>query len=288
MKKNFFFSAVLAIAAAVACTEKGPVDYPIQGSFSLYGENVTGKVGVFVTSDGIMQTNLLYNAAEGTGAVALNAAGTKAGFKQGNHVIYAYAPYAETAAELASVPVDYTKQATVAFDPLADDPTLAGLMLSYNSQAQPVYYASTEVKELTSAAITLPFQALNALTEVSVGEPGLEGANAEAQVGKKVSKIVITCDKAIAYTGQTLDLTTGKLVGGKAVNSIEIAADMTIKKIGSVSANGFTFKTCLTEEELATAKFKIEMVMETGKTYSAADKTPSYGGIYALTLTEVE
>ncbi len=286
MKKNYFFSAVLAIAAAVACTEKGPVDYPIQGSFSLYGENVTGKVGVFVTSDGIMQTNLLYNAAEGTGAVALNAAGTKAGFKQGNHVIYAYAPYAETAAELASVPVDYTKQATVAFDPLADDPTLAGLMLSYNSQAQPVCYASTEVKELTSAAITLPFQTLNALTEVSVGEPGLEGANADAQVGKKVSKIVITCDKAIAYTGQTLDLTTGKLVGGKAVNSIEIAADMTIKKFGSVSANGFTFKTCLTEEELATAKFKIEMVMETGKTYSAADKTPSYGGIYALTLTE--
>jgi hypothetical protein len=288
MKKNFFFSAVLAIAAAVACTEKGPVDYPIQGSFSLYGENVTGKVGVFVTSDGIMQTNLLYNAAEGTGAVALNAAGTKAGFKQGNHVIYAYAPYAETAAELASVPVDYTKQATVAFDPLADDPTLAGLMLSYNSQAQPVYYASTEVKELTSAAITLPFQALNALTEVSVGEPGLEGANAEAQVGKKVSKIVITCDKAIAYTGQTLDLTTGKLVGGKAVNSIEITADMTVKKFGSVSANGFTFKTCLTEEEVATAKFKIEMVMETGKTYAAEDKTPSYGGIYALTLTEVE
>ena len=288
MKKNYFFSAVLAIAAAVACTEKGPVDYPIQGSFSLYGENVTGKVGVFVTSDGIMQTNLLYNAAEGTGAVALNAAGTKAGFKQGNHVIYAYAPYAETAAELASVPVDYTKQATVAFDPLADDPTLAGLMLSFNSQAQPVCYASTEVKELTSAAITLPFQALNALTEVSVGEPGLEGANAEAQVGKKVSKIVITCDKPLAYTGQVLDLTTGKLVGGKAVNSIEIAADMTIKKIGSVSANGFTFKTCLTEEELATAKFKIEMVMETGKTYSAADKTPSYGGIYALTLNEVQ
>ena len=288
MKKNFFISAVLAIAAAVACTEKGPVDYPIQGSFSLYGENVTGKVGVFVTSDGIMQTNLLYNAAEGTGAVALNAAGTKAGFKQGNHVIYAYAPYAETAAELASVPVDYTKQATVAFDPLADDPTLAGLMLSFNSQAQPVCYASTEVKELTSAAITLPFQALNALTEVSVGEPGLEGANAEAQVGKKVSKIVITCDKPIAYTGQVLDLTTGKLVGGKAVNSIEIAADMTIKKIGSVSANGFTFKTCLTEEELATAKFKIEMVMETGKTYSAADKTPSNGGIYALTLNEVQ
>jgi hypothetical protein len=288
MKKNFFISAVLAIAAAVACTEKGPVDYPVQGTFTLYGENVAEQqVGVFVTSDGLPQNNLLYTAAKGEGSVALTAKADKAGFKQGNHVIYAYAPYAE-GAEISAVPVDFTKQATVAFDPLADDPTLAGLMLSYNSQAQPVYYASTEVKELTSAAITLPFQALNALTEVSVGEPGLEGANANAQVGKKVSKIVITCDKAIAYTGQVLDLTTGKLVGGKAVNSIEIAADMTIKKIGSVSANGFTFKTCLTEEELATAKFKIEMVMETGKTYSAADKTPSYGGIYALTLTEVE
>lgn len=288
MKKNYFFSAVLAIAAAVACTEKGPVDFPIQGNFTLYGENVAGQeVGVFVTSEGLPQSNLLYTAAEGEGAVALTAKAEKAGFKQGNHVVYAYAPYAE-AAELTKVPVDYTKQATVPFDPLADDPDLAGLMLSFNSQTSPVYYATTEVTELTSAAITLPFQTLNTLTEITVGEPGLEGANADAQVGKKVSKIVITCDKPIAYTEQVLDLTTGKLVGGTPVNSIEIAADMTIKKMGYVTANGFTFKTCLTEDEANAAKFKIEIVMETGKTYAAADKTPSYGGIYALSLSEVE
>ena len=290
MKKNYFFSAVLAIAAAVACTEKGPVDFPIQGDLALYGENVAGQeVGVFVTSDGLPQSNLLYTAAEGEGAVALTAKAEKAGFKQGNHMIYAYAPYAEAAAELTAVPApDYSKQSTVAFDPLADDEILAGLMLSYNSTAQSVLYATTEVTELSSAAITLPFAAVNPLTEVTVGEPGLEGTNANAQEGKKVTKIVVTCDKPIAYTGQTLDLTTGKLVGGTAVNSIEIAADMTVKKMGYVTANGFTFKTCLTEEEVATAKFKIEMVMETGKTYAAEDKTPSYGGIYALTLTEVE
>ena len=288
MKKNYFFSAVLAIAATVACTEKGPVDFPIQGDLTLYGENVAGQeVGVFVTSDGLPQSNLLYTAAEGEGAVALTAKAEKAGFKQGNHTIYAYAPYAE-GAELTAVPVDYSKQSTVAFDPLADDEILAGLMLSYNSTAQSVLYATTEVTELSSAAITLPFAAVNPLTEVTVGEPGLEGTNANAQEGKKVTKIVVTCDKPIAYTGQTLDLTTGKLVGGTAVNSIEIAADMTVKKMGYVTANGFTFKTCLTEEEVATAKFKIEMVMETGKTYAAEDKTPSYGGIYALTLTEVE
>lgn len=290
MKKNYFFSAVLAIAAAVACTEKGPVDFPIQGDFTLYGENVAEQeVGVFVTSEGLPQSNLLYTAAEGEGAVALTAKAEKAGFKQGNHMIYAYAPYAEAAAELTAVPApDYSKQSTVAFDPLADDEILAGLMLSYNSTAQSVLYATTEVTELSSAAITLPFAAVNPLTEVTVGEPGLEGTNANAQEGKKVTKIVVTCDKPIAYTGQTLDLTTGKLVGGTAVNSIEIAADMTVKKMGYVTANGFTFKTCLTEEEVATAKFKIEMVMETGKTYAAEDKTPSYGGIYALTLTEVE
>lgn len=290
MKKNYFFSAVLAIAATVACTEKGPVDFPIQGDLTLYGENVAGQeVGVFVTSDGLPQSNLLYTAAEGEGAVALTAKAEKAGFKQGNHMIYAYAPYAEAAAELTAVPApDYSKQSTVAFDPLADDEILAGLMLSYNSTAQSVLYATTEVTELSSAAITLPFAAVNPLTEVTVGEPGLEGTNANAQEGKKVTKIVVTCDKPIAYTGQTLDLTTGKLVGGTAVNSIEIAADMTVKKMGYVTAYGFTFKTCLTEEEVATAKFKIEMVMETGKTYAAEDKTPSYGGIYALTLTEVE
>ena len=290
MKKNYFFSAVLAIAAAVACTEKGPVDFPIQGDLTLYGENVAGQeVGVFVTSDGLPQSNLLYTAAEGEGAVALTAKAEKAGFKQGNHMIYAYAPYAEAAAELTAVPApDYSKQSTVAFDPLADDEILAGLMLSYNSTAQSVLYATTEVTELSSAAITLPFAAVNPLTEVTVGEPGLEGTNANAQEGKKVTKIVVTCDKPIAYTGQTLDLTTGKLVGGTAVNSIEIAADMTVKKMGYVTAYGFTFKTCLTEEEVATAKFKIEMVMETGTTYAAEDKTPSYGGIYALTLTEVE
>ena len=290
MKKNYFFSAVLAIAATVACTEKGPVDFPIQGDFTLYGENVAEQeVGVFVTSEGLPQSNLLYTAAEGEGAVALTAKAEKAGFKQGNHMIYAYAPYAEAAAELTAVPApDYSKQSTVAFDPLADDEILAGLMLSYNSTAQSVLYATTEVTELSSAAITLPFAAVNPLTEVTVGEPGLEGTNANAQEGKKVTKIVVTCDKPIAYTGQTLDLTTGKLVGGTAVNSIEIAADMTVKKMGYVTAYGFTFKTCLTEEEVATAKFKIEMVMETGKTYAAEDKTPSYGGIYALTLTEVE
>jgi hypothetical protein len=293
MKKNFFFSAVLAIAAAVACTEKGPVDFPIQGSFTLYGENVAGQeVGVFVTSEGLPQSNLLYNAAEGEGAVELTAKAEKAGFKQGNHMIYAYAPYAEAAAELTAVPApDYTKQATVGVDPfigIEGMEALLGLMLTYESQAKPVAYAAKEVASLTSAAITLPFEALNPLTVISAGEPGLEGANADAQVGKKIKKVVVTCNKPIAYSGQVLDLTTGKLTGGTASNSIELAVDITVTKMGFVVAKGFTFATCLTEADLADAKFKIEMFVEGGKTYAAEDLSAKSGGIYGLALNEVE
>ena len=293
MKKNYFFSAVLAIAAAVACTEKGPVDFPIQGDLTLYGENVAGQeVGVFVTSDGLPQSNLLYTAAEGEGAVALTAKAEKAGFKQGNHMIYAYAPYAEAAAELTAVPApDYTKQATVGVDPFVGVEgmeALLGLMLTYESQAKPVAYAAKEVTSLTSAAITLPFEALNPLTVISAGEPGLEGTNADAQVGKKIKKVVVTCNKPIAYSGQVLDLTTGKLTGGTASNSIELAVDITVTKMAYVMAKGFTFATCLTEADLADAKFKIEMFVEGGKTYAAEDLSAKSGGIYALVLNEVE
>ena len=278
MKKNFFFSAVLAIAAAVACTEKGPVDFPIQGSFTLYGENVAGQeVGVFVTSEGLPQSNLLYNAAEGEGAVELTAKAEKAGFKQGNHMIYAYAPYAEAAAELTAVPApDYTKQATVGVDPfigIEGMEALLGLMLTYESQAKPVAYAAKEVASLTL---------------ISAGEPGPEGANADAQVGKKIKKVVVTCNKPIAYSGQVLDLTTGKLTGGTASNSIELAVDITVTKMGFVVAKGFTFATCLTEADLADAKFKIEMFVEGGKTYAAEDLNAKNGGIYGLALNEVE
>ena len=184
-----------------------------------------------------------------------------------------------------------TKQATVGVDPFVGVEgmeALLGLMLTYESQAKPVAYAAKEVTSLTSAAITLPFEALNPLTVISAGEPGLEGTNADAQVGKKIKKVVVTCNKPIAYSGQVLDLTTGKLTGGTASNSIELAVDITVTKMGFVVAKGFTFATCLTEADLADAKFKIEMFVEGGKTYAAEDLSAKSGGIYALVLNEVE
>ncbi len=289
---NYFVCAAFAIAAAVACdpAEEGPKDFPIVGEFSLYGELAPAtQVGVYVTSDGIEQSNLLYTAAEGEGAVELQAGDVKAGFKQGDHMIYAYAPYAEEVKEATAVPVpDYTKQATAPYDPFVGDEMLEGLMLSYNTTAQSVAYASAEVKEYSSAAITLPFETLNPLTTVTAGEPGLVGENADDQVGKKIKKVVVTCDKTIAYSGQTLDLTTGKLTEGTPSKSIELEVDITVTKMAFVTAKGFSFATTLTEEELAEASFKIEMFVEGGKTYAAEGLKPNYGGIYGLELNEVE
>jgi hypothetical protein len=58
--------------------------------------------------------------------------------------------------------------------------------------------------------------------------------------------------------------------------------------MGFVVAKGFSFATCLTEADLADAKFKIEMFVEGGKTYAAEELSVKYGGIYGLALNEVK
>ena len=276
MKKNYFFSAVLAIAATVACTEKGPVDFPIQGDLTLYGENVAGQeVGVFVTSDGLPQSNLLYTAAEGEGdgAVALTAKAEKAGFKQGNHVVYAYAPYAETAAELTAVPMpDYSVQETAEYDPYAGT-DYAGMMISYNSTAKPFYSAVLEVKEYSSAAYTLPFTEAVSLTEVSVMEFSLSGDNANSKIDKKVNKIVVTADTPIAIKNASYDFVERK-INKEDSKSIELKVDYAIYKSYFVSGNGFSFKT---SADLNGKTVKIEAYLEDGSVFAGeATVSPGY------------
>ena len=272
MKKNYFFSAVLAIAAAVACTEKGPVDYPIQGEFTLYGENVAEQqVGVFVTSEGLSQNNLLYTADKGTGAVALTAKAEKAGFKQGNHTIYAYAPYAE-AAELTAVPMpDYSAQETVAYDEYAGT-DYAGLMISYNSTAIPFSVAVLNVKEYSSAACTLPFESVVALKEVSVMEFSLSGDNANSMVGKKVTKIVVSADTPLTVKNASYNFVESK-VNKEESNTIELKVNYEIYKSYFVSGNGFSFKTTA---DLKDKTVKIEVHIEGGSVF-AAEATVSAG-----------
>lgn len=276
-KLNYFFAAALAVVA-VACnpSEDGPKDFPIKGEFSLYAEGVSAdKAGVFVTSEGVMQANLEYAVAEGEGSVALTAAGEKAGFKQGDHVIYAYAPYAEAAAELASIPMpDYSVQATEAYDPYAGIEGIEGLMITYASVAAPFEVAVTELSEYSSAAITLPFESAVSLTTVEVMEYGLEGENVDGFVGKKVSKIVVSADAPIAIKNATYSFEENKVTSEDS-NSIELAASYEIYKMYAVSGSGFTFKSTASAEALKAAKIKIEVILEDGTVFAAEDLTVS-------------
>ena len=272
MKKNYFFSAVLAIAAAVACTEQGPVDYPIQGEFTLYGENVAAQeVGVFVTSEGIMQSNLLYNAAEGEGAVALTAKAEKAGFKQGNHVIYAYAPYAEAAAELTAVPMPDLANQNLSVDVVPDWAIGTGMEDMFavkTTDFAPFQIAQIEVKEYSSAAHTLSFEAPVATQVIQFSEISFPD-DAEALVGKKVNKIVVSSEAVIGYTTGAYNYVESKVTSTPS-NSLTLNVDMEITKVGSVVGKAFAFATTLTEEELQTVKFTVEVYVD-GAKYVATD-----------------
>lgn len=295
---NYFVCAALAVAAAVSCNnEPEVIDFPIVGDFTIYGASGSAEgtwaantsVGVYVTSDGVTQENLEYtpSSTEVTESVELKAKGTKAGFKQGDHVVYAYYPYA-TAEGNSVIIGDMTKQETTKSIPswvydagLGD---MADMFASYASKISAVYAAKKEVKEYSSAPIDLgTFAAAN--VSISVAEPGFGGEDGAALEGKKVEKVVITSNKTIAYKDAKYDVVAGKVLGTEASNSIEIAADMVVKYLGAASAYAFDFTTCLSAEELADATFTIEFQVEGGKKFAAVDYTANASNmIVAVTL----
>lgn len=290
MKKNYFFSAVLAIAAAVACTEKGPVDFPIQGDFTLYGENVAEQqVGVFVTSDGLPQTNLLYTAAKGTDAVALTAKAEKAGFKQGNHVIYAYTPYSEAAAELTAVPMPDLANQNLTLNVVPDWAIGTGMEDMFavkTSDFVPFQIAKAEVKEYSSAVINLPFEAPVATQVIQFSEISFpEGSG--ALVGKKINKIVVSSDSVIGYTEATYNYVEAKVVSTP-VKSLTLTVDMEITEVASVVGKAFAFATSLTEAELATVKFTVEVYVDGAKYVKADYGMSSYGSFPGVEVTPAQ
>jgi hypothetical protein len=290
MKKNYFFSAVLAIAAAVACTEKGPVDFPIQGDFTLYGKNVSEQqVGVFVTSDGLPQTNLLYTAAKGTDAVALTAKAEKAGFKQGNHVIYAYTPYSEAASELTAVPMPDLANQNLTLNVVPDWAIGTGMEDMFavkTSDFAPFQIAKAEVKEYSSAVINLPFEAPVATQVIQFSEISFpEGSG--ALVGKKINKIVVSSDSVIGYTEATYNYVEAKVVSTP-VKSLTLTVDMEITEVASVVGKAFAFATSLTEAELATVKFTVEVYVDGAKYVKADYGMSSYGAFPGVEVTPAQ
>lgn len=234
---NRFVCAALAVAAVAACdNEPEVVDFPIVGDFTITaaypGEGLTyahggqgwtasDKLGVFVTSDGVAQANLPYVPSEVcplvdneyvpgmksydddnvvVDAVALKAEGTKAGFKQGEHTIYAYTPYAADATDYTAVPMpDLTVQ----------NPSNPINGLFSPNPAYLFAYAKAEAGSELSATPVALGNMKPVYTQMTLMSPTF----AEDAVGKKVTAITVSADVDIVAKNATFNLATEKIEG---------------------------------------------------------------------------
>ena len=296
---NLFLCAALAIAGVVSCEEDGPVDFPIVGDFALTGESTNfatsswypaEQLGVFVTSDGIEQANLLYAPSEtcedlsmdvegskfymygdAVGNVTLTAKGVAAGFKKGTHNIYAYSPYNAAATDITAVPMpDLTNQDYVNYQGQTANPVYAFL------------YSAKEVKEYSSAPVDL-----GAFTCLTLGlNTGTVEFVGEGAAGKKMVKLLVEADKPVAYKNATFNLVENKVNGEPAaavVNTdLEVAEGMSfdfesMSTKTVVSTEGpamFVIMKPASLDELETMKFSFTAVLDDGSEWTVTDVVP--------------
>lgn len=237
MKRIFNFACVaLAIVTATSCDPANEiVDFPITDNFSIsgsylafihgggYGWQNGEQIGVFVTSDGVTQANLLYTPSDTskveivTGTdywgepfemeertvvedVVLNAADEVAGFKKGEHNIYAYTPYNASVSDYSAV----------ALPNLAAQTYSEKMWMKYGFA-----YAKTSesISEFSSATISLgDFKPV--VYPISVSAITLTEEQLPTFQGKKVTQVkIISSDLAIASVESTIDLSTGEIKG---------------------------------------------------------------------------
>lgn len=317
---NYFVCAAFAVAAVVACdpAETKPQDFPVQGEILLSGESTNAataswypgeQLGVFVTSDGIAQVNLLYTPSETcadnsalldpndptskywmfgdpVGNVALNASSEKAGFKQGVHNVYAYSPYNAAATDVTAVPMpDLTKQDDTAFSGQTADPKYSFI------------YAAAEVKELTSAPVNLgTFNSV--YFSLNTGTIELNGAP-ENVTELTIDKLIIEADRTIAYKNPSFNLVEGKFNGEPAAIEVKTALaitegmafdmeSMSMKSVmGSDGPAKFYVVAPASTDDFKTMKFSFTAVLSDGSEYFGTDITPnvmSYEGEVMITL----
>lgn len=241
---NLIVVAALAIAGAASC-EKQPTDFPIVGDLTIsasYNNYVHGdqgwiendQLGVFVTSDGVAQNNLLYAPSQFCplvpnkyvpemlgydaekiieGAVILNAKGEKAGFKQGTHNLYVYTPYNAAATDYKAIPMPDLSQQS------------GGNPVNGLFQPDPAYlfaYATKEVKEYSAAPVEL-----GEMTPLYCQLTLMSPEFGDSFIGKKVTKIKVSANIGIAAKSSTFNFETKKIEGelSKTVELTSIPAE---------------------------------------------------------------
>ena len=208
------------------------VDFPVvgtinlSGAYNVYSHGAQGwikedKVGLFVLSDGVAQSNLSYESSKVATAqtfpmgdvemtmydkpfvtedTPLKPTSTEvAGFKKGEHTLYAYVPF-NTASK------DYT---AVVLPNLTTQELYETEMPNMPNRKYGFDVASAKVSTFSSATVSLgEFEPL--FSQITYPSPKF-GMDFD---GKKVSKVVVSCDKAIAYEeGATINLATKEIKG---------------------------------------------------------------------------
>lgn len=277
MKKlSYFIVAATLVGGLMACQKTEPVvDYPIQGVFTLQGTYKTyshglqgwteeDEIGVYVTSEGVAQTNLKYVPSSHVESTTFKAIGDEAGFKQGVHNIYAYVPYSEgnqdyTAVKLPDLDSQEYKEMVFAVEPQ--------YCFAYAS-IKGVKEYSAEVMDF--GAFKTPF------TQVTIPSPEFP----ESIVGgEKITKVVLSSTIDLSCKDATINLETGEIKGTMS-KSIEVklpegGVEITKGYFGGAEAPIFFLELA---SDYATAKevdYTLTMTIN-GKEYSATGKP---GGI---------
>lgn len=276
---NIFACMALGVMLAAGCDKDEPkaVDFPITGTFTITGQYANyphqswtkeDQIGVFVTSDGVEQANLLYVASEESkDEVMLNPSNTAAGFKQGEHGIYAYIPYTE----------GNTTYSAVKLPKIDIQEYVAG-----NTKTKDEYLFATAklaepISEYTSQPVSLG-KFYNNIRNCTIGGSAVELS--KSFIGKTLTKASLSATIDIAPVDATINLADGK-ISGKMSKTIELTlpAEGLILEIpewaiGFIDTPEFPtlhFAVCIDGEVAKEADFTLTVTID-GKEYSATSK----------------
>lgn len=276
----------LGVMLAAGCDKDEPkvVDFPITGTFTITGQYANyphpswtkeDKIGVFVTSDGVEQANLVYVASEESkDEVILNPSNAAAGFKQGEHGIYAYVPYAEgnTTYSAVKLPKIDIQEYVAGNTKTKDEYMLASAKLD------------EPISEFTSAPVPLG-KFTQVIQNCTVGSPEFS----KEFTGKKVTKVTLSAPVEIAPIDATINLADGK-ISGTMSKTIELklpAEGFTLEvpewaqDIPGMDLPGLEtmhFAVCIDSETAKETDFTLTLTID-GKEYTATGKPNVFAGM---------
>lgn len=279
MKKlSYFIVAATLVGGLMACQKTEPVvDYPIQGVFTLqgtydtYSHGIQGwteedEIGVYVTSEGVAQTNLKYVPSSPVKSTTFKAIGDEAGFKQGVHNIYAYVPYSEGNQDYTAVKL-----------PDLDSQEYKEMVFVVEPQYCFAYASIKGVKEYS--AEVMDFGSFNTpFTQVTIPSPEFP----ESIVGgEKITKVVLSSTIDLSCKDATINLETGEIKGTMS-KSIEVKLPEGGVEITAgffISAPTFFLEIASDYATAQEAEYTLTMTIN-GKEYSATGKPAT--GMFAM------